>query len=55
MLFALASIFFVLNVIFQIKYVIGNDYLVVLTNSTIYLLWFYFGYATNKSENNIFL
>lgn len=43
----------------QIKYVFGNDYLVILVNSAIYLFWFYLGYYAKdvfgkktKGENN---
>lgn len=46
-----AASFFMVTTLFQIKYVIGNDYLVILVNTSIYLFWFYLGYfLTNKED-----
>jgi len=51
--------FFMVAGLLQIKYVFGNDYLVILVNSAIYLFWFYLGYYAKdvfgkktKGENN---
>jgi hypothetical protein len=45
-----AASFFMITTLFQIKYVVGNDYLVILVNTLIYLFWFVFGCFYSESR-----